>query len=369
MATQISAVWAVARKDLALWVRRPSIIGVTIFPPLILLLVLVLQAASVTSEPVAIVNQDTGAAATALQKIATGYDGFSSRVEPAAVARGDYRDLRVSSVLTIPKGFSAAVAAGRHPAVRWQVRNFNADSTNDLERSIADVLTQFMATGVAGPDPVHLTASETDQHAGDAGFVGFQLVAVLVMLLMQAGLINAGLAAALEWRTGTVKELILAPVSSATLAVGKVVAGAIAADIAGVLLFAVARAGGWLPGLPWDYGLLALGVMTLFGMFGSAVGVALATRVRSLDQVNLLSFVVSLYLFFLAGGIAAVQYLPGWLRTVAHVVPNTYAIDALRDTLLYGTVSGVVLDVIVLAVACAVMLGIAVPAMRRGLAH
>lgn len=202
MVTQISAIWAVTRKDLALWIRRPSIIGVTVFPPLILLLVLVLQAVSVTSEPVAIVNQDTGAAATALQNIATSYDGFSSRVEPAASASSDYRDLRVAAVLTIPKGFSAAAAQRQHPAVLWHVRNFNADSANDLERSMADVLTQFMATGAVGHNPIHLATSEKDQHASDAGFVGFQLIAVLVMLLMQAGLINAGLAAALEWRTG-----------------------------------------------------------------------------------------------------------------------------------------------------------------------
>ena len=369
MGTQITAVWAVARKDLALWLRRPSIIGVTIFPPLILLLVLILQAASVTNEPVAIVNQDSGPAASALQNVATNYAGFNPKVESAAAAGDDYQALRVSAVLTIPKGFSAALSAGGRPDVLWQVRNFNADSANDLQRGVADVLNQFLATGAAGPNPIHITASEQDLHSQDAGFVGFQLIAVLVMLLMQAGLINAGMAAALEWRTGSVKELILAPVSSTTLVLGKVVAGAIAADLAGAVVFVVARLGGWLPGLSWTYGLIALGVMTLFGMFGAAVGVALATRVRGIEQVNLLSFVVSLYLFFLTGGIAAVQYLPSWLRGVAHAVPNTYATDALRDTLLYGSVTGIALDLIVLAVASVLMVGIAVPAMRRGLAH
>ena len=369
MGTQITVVWAVARKDLALWLRRPSIIGVTIFPPLILLLVLILQAASVTNEPVAIVDQDSGPAAGALRNVADNFDGFNAKDESAAAANADFQALRVSAVLTIPNGFSASLAAGGHPNVLWQVRNFNADSTNDLERGVADVLNQFLATGAGGPNPVHITAAESDLHDQAAGFVGFQLIAVLVMLLMQAGLINAGLAAALEWRTGSVKELILAPVSSSTLVLGKVVAGAIAADVAGALLFVVARLGGWLPGLSWTYGLVALGVMTLFGMFGAAVGVALATRVRGVEQVNLLSFVASLYLFFLTGGIAAVQYLPNWLRGVAHVVPNTYATDALRDTLLYGTLSGTVLDVIVLAVAGLLTVGIAVPAMRRGLAH
>jgi ABC-type multidrug transport system permease subunit len=159
----------------------------------------------------------------------------------------------------------------------------------------------------------------------------------------------------------------MTPTSS--LVLGKVIAGAAAADLAGLLLFSVARLGGWLPSLAWGYGLLSLAVMTLFGIFGAAVGVALATRVRGLEQVNLLSFVVSLYLFFLTGGIAAVQYLPSWLRGTAHFVPNMYATDALRDTLLYGTASGVGLDLVVLAVAGVMMLGIAVPAMRRSLAH
>lgn len=76
---------------------------------------------------------------------------------------------------------------------------------------------------------------------------------------------------------------------------------------------------------------------------------------------------MAFYLFFLSGGIVAYAYLPGWVQAVARFIPNTYAVDALRNTLLYHSGSSLGTDIGVLAVAAvgAVMLGI--PAMRRGL--
>ncbi|MHB8611720.1 MAG: hypothetical protein ACYDAL_04720 [Candidatus Dormibacteraceae bacterium] len=125
MATQLLAIWAILRKDLALTLRRPVVILVTILPPLVVLLVLVLEAASVTAEPVAVVNGDPGCeAARALQRNATDFDGFHTSVESAAAAARDYVNLRVAAVFTIPKGFCAALAVSQQPAIGWQVHNF-----------------------------------------------------------------------------------------------------------------------------------------------------------------------------------------------------------------------------------------------------
>lgn len=370
MRLQTLAVWTILRKDLSLAMRRPAVSVVTILPALILMLVLIMQAAAVTAEPVAVVNLDPACpAARALQRTATHFDGFRTVVEPAGAAHRDYAALRVSAVLTIQRGFCEAAASHQRPVVGWQVRNFNADSTNDLERGVADVLTRYMASGAAGPGPAPVTIDEHDLNARDANFVGFQLVAVLVLLLLQAGLINAGLAAAMEWQTRSVKELLLAPVSSFTLVAGKVLAGVVAADVAGTLLVVAAIATGQVPVPSFADAAAALGVMTLLGLFGAALGVTLGARLRSAERLNPISAVLSFYLFFLAGGIAAVAYLPDWLRVIARAVPNSYGIDALRGALLYGTTRGLGLDLAVLLAASVVMLAIAVPSMRRSLAH
>lgn len=138
MTTQLLAIWAILRKDVALSLRRPVVILVTIVPPLVVLLVLILEAASVSAAPVAVVNRDPGCeVARALQRTATDFDGFHTTVESAAGAGRDYVNLRVAAIFTIPKGFCATLAASQQPVIGWQVHNFNADSTNDLQRGVA----------------------------------------------------------------------------------------------------------------------------------------------------------------------------------------------------------------------------------------
>lgn len=66
---------------------------------------------------------------------------------------------------------------------------------------------------------------------------------------------------------------------------------------------------------------------------------------------------MSFYLFFLAGGIAALAYLPAWLRVVARVIPNTYAVHLLRGALLYHSAAGTGGDLLALALAAAVAVG------------
>ena len=77
----------------------------------------------------------------------------------------------------------------------------------------------------------------------------------------------------------------------------------------------------------------------------------------------------SFYLFFLAGGITDIAYFPGWLQTIAALIPNTYAMDGLRSALLYGSAVGMGTNAIALLFAAIVGLVIGVPALRRGLSH
>jgi ABC-2 type transport system permease protein len=362
--------WALIKKDLAVWIRSPAVIAVTILPPLVLMLVLALQAVAVTSVPVALVDEDPGGrASTALMQAAEGFDGFRPQALSAAAAASAFADLRVAAVLTIPPGFSADLAAGRRPALRWEVRNFATDSTNDLRRALPDVVTAFLKSGVAGPDPIGVTIAERDVHPQDASLVAFEMVGMLAMLMLQAGLINAGLAAVKEWETGSVKELLVSPATPLAIIAGKVVAGVIAADVAGVVLTVVTVATGLLPAPSLVGAGIAFAAMTLLATFGAGVGVALAAALRTNDRMSPVSINVSLYLFFLSGGVIALAYLPAWLRAIARVIPNTYAADAFRQSLLYRSTTGAGADLLWLAVAAAVGLLVGIPALRRGLAH
>ena len=96
---------------------------------------------------------------------------------------------------------------------------------------------------------------------------------------------------------------------------------------------------------------------------------ALASASRSTEKTSLLSLLISFYLFFLSGGIAAYAYLPSWVQDIARFVPNTYAVDALRSTLLYGSTSGILNDILLMVVAAVIGVLIGLPSMKRGLSH
>ncbi len=371
MGDQGRALAAIVRKDLAVWLRSPVILAATLLPALVLILVLVLEAAAVTAEPVAVVNLDGhGAAAASLEHIALRFDGFRAEALTRAQARLAYERLEVAGVLTIPAGFSARIRARRRPTLIWQVRNFNNDSANDLRRGLPDIVNTFLASGVVpGRNPVRVTIAARNLHPRNAGFVAFELVAVITMLILQSGTINAGIAAVREWETGSVKELLLSPATPLTIILGKVLVGVVAADLASLAVTTLAMVSGVLPAPSLEGAAVALAAVTLLAVAASALGVALAARLRSMERLNPVSLLIGFYLFFLSGGVAAVAYLPAWLRVIARWVPNTYAVDALRSSLLYGTTRGVGGDLLALGIAAVVALGLGVPALRRGLAH
>lgn len=362
--------WAIVKKDLAVLLRRPVALIVTIVPALVLVLVLLLEAGAVGSYPVAVVNLDPGgAAASTLVGDALGYNGFRARTMTAAAAEAAFGRLQVAAVLTVPAGFSAALAAGLHPAVTWQVRNFNLDSTNDLRRGLPDVLSAFLRSGAAGPDPVKVALRETDLHAHEPSLVAYQLVPVLALLLLQAGVVNAGLGAVAEWQTGSVKELLLSPVPAGAVVAGKVTAGVLAAMAVGLVAVGAGLAAGLLVPPPPAQAALTLAAMFLLATFAAGLGVAIAAGLRIQDHVVPVSINLAFYLFFLGGGITALAYLPEWLHGVARAMPLTYATALLRGALLYGSDPAAGRRILVLALFAVGGVAAGIPALRRGIAH
>lgn len=373
--TQIRAIFAIVKKDIMVFIRKPIRILVTIVPALVLLLILVLQGDAVSGSPIAIVNEDAGgAAASELIQTAQDYDGFlKTSVLSMQQAQVEYNNLQVAGILIVPAGFSQDISMGNHPSVTWQVRNFNDDTANDLRRALPDIVNTFIShhafNQMTGANPVHIQIQESDLHPKDAGFIPFELIAVLVVFLLQASLVNAGLALVSEWESGSIKELLVSPASLMTLIGGKVIGGVITCDLVGCVTVGAAWVAGLLPRLTL-YGVwMALLTGTLLSIFGSGIGVALASKFRSTEKTSLIAILISFYLFFLSGGIVVLAYLPPFVQIIARFVPNTYAMDLLRNALLYQSNINTGGNLLVLCIAAALGLLIGIPSMRRGLSH
>ena len=76
---------------------------------------------------------------------------------------------------------------------------------------------------------------------------------------------------------------------------------------------------------------------------------------------------LSIYLFFLNGGISVAAFLPDWIQNIAHFTPTFYGVDALEEAIFYESTDNLGRDVAVLGVTAAVGLGLGIASLRRRL--
>lgn len=174
-------------------------------------------------------------------------------------------------------------------------------------------------------------------------------------------------AIALVWdrQVGLLREVLVSPAPIFSVALGKILGGATVAVIQGLIPLAFAPLTG-LPLTPLTF-LAALGVMFVMGVSFTALGVVLASRLRTFEGFGAISNGVIQPLYFLSGAIFPLKgviggvgfldlpdslreelrrhgiyaigggwmvELPGWLRLLVHANPVSYLLDLLRLALL-----------------------------------
>jgi ABC-2 type transport system permease protein len=355
-------IWAIVRKDLAVWLRQPSSIAATLLPAVGFFVLIYFSAQAVGRNPVALVVQDSGPRAQQLAGIIADSDAFLATPMSPAQAQAALQEVQVAAIVTIPPSFDAAYAAHRPDPVTIQINNLNLDFTNDLRRSLPAAITAFYAE--QPESPIRVTVQETDLRPQDISLTQFDLVPNLVLLLTIAGVVNAGLATAREWEAATVKELLLAPVARANLIAGKLLAGWLTTMlVCGVVLALGAGTGFFHPvGIYW---LVTLGMLALLALASVGLGVTLGALLQNLQRVSGVSIPLSFYLFFLSGGITVVAFLPPWVQTLAHLIPTYYGVHALEMAVFYGSSEQLGLDLAVVAATAAVAVSLGVVVLRR----
>jgi len=360
------AIWVILRKDIRVWLRQPANIAATLVPPIGFLLVGALGAAAVGRNPVALVNLDTGAKGVQMVQTFHKADVFRITDTNAQQARQMLNNIDVVAIITIPADFTQRVTAHMSTPIAVTANNLNLDFTNDIRRSVPDVITQYyQAQGSSSA--IKITMQEQNLRSRDVQLFEYSVVPTLVLLLTISGLINGSLGTAREWESHTVKELLLSPVARGAIIAGKVLASFAITFFLGILVLLLGYMLGWTrpEGIYWLTSLLAIALISLFS---SGLGVALGAALQRIQVVLGVGINVSLYLFFLAGGIGVLSFEPDWLQNLAAVVPLTYGRHALEMAIFYSSSDRFGIDIAILSLAAILAVGLGTLSMRRGIA-
>ena len=359
------AVWTICKKDLRVWLRHPSNVAITVLPALALLAVSALSAGAVGRSPVALVTLDHGVHGQQMAQIIHQADLFRVSDATPAQAQALYQNLDVVAILTIPPNFTQDIEVHAPAHIKVQINNLNSDFTNDIRRAVPDAITQFYEQQ-GSKSPVQVTLSEHNLRRQDVQLFQYSAMPLLVLLLVVSGLVSSSLAAASEWETRTIKELLLSPASSGAIILGKVLTGFVTTMALGVLVLAVGDVLGWVQptGVYW---LPVLLILALVALFSAGLGVALGALLQRIQPVSSAAIVISLYLFFLTGGTAVLAFDPAWLQTIATFVPLYYGRHALEMAIFYQPSDQLGRDIAVLTASALLAVGLGILAMRRGM--
>jgi linearmycin/streptolysin S transport system permease protein len=123
-------------------------------------------------------------------------------------------------------------------------------------------------------------------------------------------------------------------------------------------------------GVDWGDPVAAIVLIVVYALVGSGAGLLVGAIGRSEDRVSAIAPVTGIVLGALGGCMIPLEIFPPTMRTIAHVVPQFWAITAWQHLVFDGAGLGdVMVPVLVLAVFAAVFLGFAATVLRRDLAQ
>ena len=171
---------------------------------------------------------------------------------------------------------------------------------------------------------------------GNRGAAGVDYQAYLFPGILAMSVLTSALfsSMAIVWdrEFGFMREMLVAPVSRATLVLGKALGGGTVSVVQGVVLVAVAPVVGVSLGLGSFFAMLGLLLLLAFSL--TAFGIVIASRMQRMESFQMVMALVMQPMLFLSGAIFPLVALPEWLGVVTRLNPATYGVDAIRRVVL-----------------------------------
>lgn len=162
----------------------------------------------------------------------------------------------------------------------------------------------------------------------------FMVPGVIGMILYSITSILTATAIVRERERGTIEQLIVTPIRSWELVVGKLIPYAL---LAFVNTLAVLALGSWLFKVPirGELGLI-LSLSGLFLLTGLGIGLLASTIASTQQEAMLIVFMTLLPSIFLSGFFFPIEAMPRFLQLISYLIPLKYYLVIIRSLLIKG---------------------------------
>jgi ABC-2 type transport system permease protein len=198
---------------------------------------------------------------------------------------------------------------------------------------------------------------------GDVSYVRFLFPGIIAMAVLFTAVFSA-ISIVWDREFGFLREVLVAPISRASVVLGKAVGGSTVAMFQGAILLVLAPVLGVTLGPLIVLKLLGLMFLTAFAL--TSLGILIAARLQSMEAFQMIMNFLIMPMFFLSGAFFPLRSLPVWMSVVTRLDPVAYGVDPMRRLLLGADLApgirignhhlGTAEDCLILAVFAAVMM-------------
>ncbi len=196
------------------------------------------------------------------------------------------------------------------------------------------------------------------KRAGQGDYLQFLVPGIIVQTLLFSG-VFWGIQILFDKRFGFLKEMLVAPVSRLKILLGNALGGATISLIQALLVFLASIALGFRPHY-WAYLPLAFLIITLLSVTLTSFGAGIASMVEDFQGFQSINNFLIFPLFFLSSALYPLTNVPHWLKILAEINPLSYAVDALRYSLIHQSHFGIGKDLIIVAISFVACIAFAV---------
>lgn len=320
------------RAFLTLWRQPVLLVSTMVFPIVYLLILGNAMNRPLQDVPLAVVDEAGNAYSADCRRgvmaLETGRHLVHAEfVADRAQALDGLRRGRYRGVWVLPFGLSPT---GPAPS-------FIGDNTDRFSFEALEQVLRQIWEEVAAPPDVRLSAPGVRLEAYPyLDYLTYLGPAVVCLAIFMGSMVSGGLQVLEDRMYGYHEGYLVTPITTGTLVVGNILAGAVVASIAGLLVLGSVV---FLTPLPLvSASSLAAAAATVFLTATSiaALWFLLFARARSTSLLRGMFGIINVLLFFPSGALYPVESYPKWLAKLSDVDPLTYGVRALRGLLLRG---------------------------------
>jgi len=168
---------------------------------------------------------------------------------------------------------------------------------------------------------------------GTVSYKQFLLPGIFGMVVLFSTMLSA-LATVHDREFGPIRMLLVAPLPRSAVVVAKTISSTLLGTAQAVLLLPLVWILGLHPSLASLVELVGAVLLCAFAM--SALGMVIASRMRSIENFAGVMNFLMFPMFFLSSALYPASSLPGFLQPFVRADPLTYGIDLMRHPLLHG---------------------------------